>query len=1403
MRKTMLLACCLAACICVTDTGVIARGESRPADAKATDNTPYMPDLIDLYNDDQSAGLVPVPPGAKVVTHYAGGKQSQRAPAGAPPKLIYSNTGDPFQTFFYRPPLSLLRVGDDIFTDAVSECPISKYQIQVNGGVENGFFQRFDALVALTTYCPSTDYFGPTIPGTKFWFRDLMADIGTIHTLVIDFNDPNLGICSNDDGCRINAQDCGDGSECVARTEPVIIPSQVWIRVEFTTSTAGWIVGAPPVVGFSADQYDHLFTGCNTWFGGYPGHPHGSFWAQFFAPDSCPTHFLAYLAFDAQRPAYVDQAGSMLNQRLADDVELIVGSCELSTIELGTKGTRGQYEMDIDLRDDPRNSPRPGTERHWVSDSKSGRGNLEVARLEFDEGMFVPRNFWVTWKANKEDTGLVNAQRNQAGGECREPTGEACNRFFGWEGPPWAEVGQWHTRRTTPDSRDAVFYIAVYCRGETPRGPCCANQPDLPGQNPACIDDVPVTSCLGGRWRNSASDPARIHCPDTFFDGVCEDGLACNVLDQDCPDSACAAGQNCVCTPADDPWELIGQPACGTHACCKPDNNCEDLSRDDCVAIIDTDSGNPAKWNRGDFCGFNNQQCPFFSCFYGDVACTDCNDPLWPPEGCQDDRICQEEFGPDSKCKFPDRVCTIPKGCTNIFCCDWVCRQLGNQRCCTIGWDCQCKQIAQDCPGPPANDECSSPDPSLGAMRIPLNLVSETPPTYRGSMTSNHQAATNSANEPGICCNSRGTNEPAQGTLWYKFRAELTGSVRINTCNTPGQPDAKDSLVQVFKANFSDIGVCEDGTECSVSLQDCPDDACLAGVDCECFLDEERLCRTLEVIGCNDDGGPTCGQTGKNSDLCITNIEAGELYYIQVGGGSTLQQGSYRIEVQQPCREGTEPPALSFCEGADTAGASTPFDLTDTTLDCPAEPCVETMKNDVWFDHRPTCTGNLIVRTCDLDPQTAEDNTTLAVYEGAFCPPLEGTLLACNDDALATVQNHNLVGMAQTCLGIGNDCETSADCAPVCTIGHNACNVDTDCDIGRCSVSGDSCSVNLQDCADASTCVPNETCDPGVCVSACAPGAMVVVPVSDTLVYKIRVGGYLGSEPSGTLSITCEREDCNGNLIPDQIDLQDCRPGETWCADCNLNGVLDLCDVALDPDNWSDCQPNGIPDRCEIRQFCPGPDGPYYCQLDCDADINNNCVPDICDPICPAGAMDWAAADPPDGVIDGRQPNPLNDITTPLGIDSIVVDGPTGMNKGDICFTLCETRVDGQPNRVTRVEEGPAGTYTLTLERPLSAGAVTKITYNADDSTSSTGVFRSLPTDSNASARSEVVDITDMVACCLAGDCAPPYGSYSCDINHSGTVTAEDLVRLVDLLHGGDGYAAWRDEVPYDGGECP
>ncbi|UCE59544.1 MAG: hypothetical protein JSU63_19135 [Phycisphaerales bacterium] len=551
-------------------------------------STEQQPARTILADDISSDRLRPLPADARVITHYAAhpGKQEvESSTVGTPDdKLVYSNTNG---AHVYSPG-RFYRIADDLYTNLTGFCQLSGFSLRVNGGVEDGG-GTFDVTIRLQKACPNTvPYNAPGIPGTEFTFAALDDDMSVLHDLIIDFDDPNSGVCADGKACRISIQDCADGSacypfgwsdfgvcddntycrrseqncaegsECVATDKPVIPPT-VWVRVELSTNRAGWVVGAPPNVGFSTDQYSHVITGCNTWFGGYPAKAHASFFAELWTPADCSTQYVAYQAKGDRRAPPLDLPPGTEFFRFLDDIELSVCECELSTIEIATKGRNGPYEMDFDLREFPTVDPVPGTDITWeCSDSaRCGQGNLRIARLAFGPYLFIDRDFFISWKANKPRTGVLNAGENQVG--------YSSPRF-------WGTYGSWDGDEL-PDGTPAIFDIAIYCRGETPLGACCPDQPDVPGEEvPLCLSEVPAMECVGGRWLRDAT------CPSSNYD-------------------------------PEDPWAQRGEPPCGTQACCLPDHTCAHLTHDECEAIGD-DTGYSTTWFPRDFCEGEAQECP-------------------------------------------------------------------------------------------------------------------------------------------------------------------------------------------------------------------------------------------------------------------------------------------------------------------------------------------------------------------------------------------------------------------------------------------------------------------------------------------------------------------------------------------------------------------------------------------------------------------------------------------------------------------------------------------------------------------------------------------------------------------------------------------------------------------------
>lgn len=177
-------------------------------------------------------------------------------------------------------------------------------------------------------------------------------------------------------------------------------------------------------------------------------------------------------------------------------------------------------------------------------------------------------------------------------------------------------------------------------------------------------------------------------------------------------------------------------------------------------------------------------------------------------------------------------------------------------------------------------------------------------------------------------------------------------------------------------------------------------------------------------------------------------------------------------------------------------------------------------------------------------------------------------------------------------------------------------------------------------------------------------------------------------------------------------------------------------------------------------------------------------VPAPC--ICPAIPVTFI--DPPNGVIDARQPSDLSPpAATPQGIDQFIVamdDHP-----GTDCWRLSPSLL-GIPGYPTEsVDYNGDGTYTVITGGPTLPG-LNQFSYTDSLGNSSIATVTSHPGNVDGGPFADANDALAHAQCCLGGSmCGPEYGHYRCDINHSEAATAEDLIRLLDLLNGAGLYS--------------
>ena len=1163
----------------------------------------------------------PAGDGANGVSLVAGGGGT----AAAGERIIYSNT---LGIDGIRFPSGAL-ISDDISTTAPVGCKLTKFSFKVLGRVV------------------PTDPGGPFTVDFALYDNCPQAVTATQRLHYTDDPLPDTGIkLRGADGQVTFADDAPRTISFVVPDDLVVpIPTNLWLGVKFNRSNCGVVVGAPAMVGHSADIWDFPGFPCAGTLGGFPEQAHASLWAEVYGGADCPDTFLGYRASQANGPKISEGA----SVPFFDDIKLIVNNCLMTGYEVAVRG-QGWYTFSLyrDCLDSP-SSLIPGTDRTF-NVGLSTKPQLQLARFSFDPPIQLTTDaLYFRFTVNNIANGGVVLAGIQ-------PT-------IGSSGGSYFIIDQQSQACTPkvpppPSPLTGVFHASITCGGSPPLGACC---------------DMTLTQCVGG-----TDDGKRCPCDSVCLGGIddarcCQSSANCTAPGTCGP--YCAAPGRCerVCREVpriNCPWPPRNQDqypkwqlgatcdanpfplACGLAACCLPDDTCENLTQNECLARVAP--GEPILWQPGAYCAVGWQYCPFSACLAQEGSCT----IRHPLPGCSDPNCCT------AVCNFDD----------------W---------CCHVEWDDLCIRWSDAfCIFPPGNDECAPDARRLidGAVTIPVP----------GSATTYNRMATSNPTDPGFCCHngmgvcSGGPRDslpcvvpadcPGPGfcpdlqaspglqglkTVWFKFvQPQGFTSALIHTCDS--NSPAEDSLLQVFKPGDNSSPY--------------------------------NACRTLSVIGCNDDA-TGCSSGGRNSKLYVNNLVAGETYYILLGTKTEdLTTGGYRVTVAAGCTGGDVTPN-DYCPNATTVtDGATPFYInvntcvggvntgkpcmtaTDcpsgtcpanqhtVTFDCPAEPCVPRGLNDLWNNYTATCTGQARFETC-APPGETGPNTTLAVYADCTkCPPASGPPVRCDDDAYG-------------------------DCGA-------ASRVEFGVQLGEC--------------------------------------------------FKVRLADSLGVPVSGNLTVTCISDDCQPNGVPDIIEIN----------------------AGTAPD----CNHNGVPDECDIR------DGVVV-------DGNGNGIPDQCE-ICPSGPM--ILLDPPDRVVDARQPHPPGEPDTLQGIDTFMAIAFEGARPS--CWALCESNLNPSlhppypaelaENAIASVEETQPGRYTLRLKRPITPGEMTTITYRDDLGESSIVRVFSHPGNVNADSAAAPADVLDLIDA-LNGIVQPVWGLYSADCDHSGLIAPADVLCVIDLLNAG------------------
>ncbi len=474
------------------------------------------------------------------------------------------------------------------------------------------------------------------------------------------------------------------------------------------------------------------------------------------------------------------------------------------------------------------------------------------------------------------------------------------------------------------------------------------------------------------------------------------------------------------------------------------------------------------------------------------------------------------------------------------------------------------------------------------------------------------------------------------------------------------------------------------------------------------------------------------------------------------------------------------------------------------------------VSQDVWYQYSATCTGDLTVTTCEQLGGGANYDTRLAMYDGCIFDPCPGgELLGCNDDdpdfpcgqpaggfhstLVVPVTEGNCyiirIGGFDLDSGTGDLNVTCTPDIPTCTGATGACdepNGTPGCSNSVCCTAV--CETMPQCCADTWT---------QACVDQARATPQCGIVDNDLCIDAVQVSD--GSIPFNTIGATTDGVElpveCDkgfGTQLGRDVWFEYAAPGPglltaSTCADATFDtrlAIYDGCDcpatnkrlIGCDDDGCVEVEPGSVRSRVTVPIES---DGCYLIRIggyDEDSGTGALELSSTVDVDCPAGPVTWI--EPADGVIDARQPHPTNSLDPPQGIQELRVAAPAAAQV--TCWTLCESSPGGGDNGIDDVLINGDGTYTLVLQRPLTPGAVTEVSYNGG----SAGRFIFHPGNTDGDSSASALDILSLVDF-INGIGTSPWGAYSEDIDHSGLVTPADLLALIDLLNGADTQDAW------------
>jgi len=904
--------------------------------------------------------------------------------------------------------------------------------------------------------------------------------------------------------------------------------------------------------------------------------------------------------------------------------------------------------------------------------------------------------------------------------------------------------------------------LAITCAGAAPVGACCDMYITDENDDAVCRE-VPKTNCP---FPTPANDVPGGDRPKWVSGGVCE------------PDP-------------------FSPHPCGQAACCKPDGTCQNLTRNECYAVPPLDS--PRSWQLGQYCGDPlSQRCPRIACLARTGECT-LGRCVLDGGVCDNDRPCVGGLNPGAVCTSDAncRVCSNKKCNGNRVCTNKTCT--GNRVCST-----------KKCNGSPTNTVCTGDGQGTcpaGQNCIFINCTTDTPclggtcPAVVTSCTGNGQ----------------GTCPPNQTCSFINCTNNTPCTAGGGTC-----PAA--------------VSVCTDQVPCPPN-QTCDFITCISDSPC---LANGGTCPTP---------GGTCG-TAPN--ICTAGL-IGKACTFDSNchcPGSLLPDGTEECQVNPTCCDSCPPIG---CENSQCCTVVCDQDV----FCCSVE----------WDD---TCASRVFT-LCNL-PQANDVCAPQGSLEGARLitdvPPSNVTSdsgrasVSANDPGFGCYVGHPGKKGLQT---VWYKFYATYDSALLQTCISNSPATDSLIEVfavGDPTTEATACdSLIPVACGDDFPGCSSGGKNAKVCVQRLIPGNLYYVmvaskmEVADGVAYRLDISAPCGSPPPPPLGDFCADAQTipNGTTAFNLGDATMTPPVET-CIQTMINdkwykytatcsGLLTVETCGADPETTPDTNlaiyGSGEHGEC----LCPPSVSPIVQNgLEaCSTDEGGNCglgsklvidvvqgdcyvirLADVLDghpsgnlkiacvaADCPAG--EFTFTDPPNRVVDAARPHHPNDAASLQGIKTIKATGPRDALAS--CFTLCETT--DADNVIDSVVQNPIGTYTITLHNPITAGALTTITYTDTHGVPSVGRFTSSPGNVNADATTSAADVAvidgdgnfiDGIIAVLNGTISLVWGNYSGDINRSGNptpLTPSDILEVVDLINGCSAYVPWDGAPNQSENPCP